>query len=71
MSNPKSDPSNLSLPTLWIDYRSGSVAMQLGNGETFQGTLPMSAADRSQINTAMGVVTLERTDSVLSPGNGA
>lgn len=67
ISNPNSEPSNLNSPILWIDFRSGNVAMLLGNGETWQGTLPISSADRSQINTPAAVVAMEKTGSALQP----
>lgn len=62
-----SAPLNLNSATLQIDFRSGSVEMQLGN-ERWRGRLPMTAADCSQINTAGGVTLLEKISSESSPG---
>ena len=63
-SNQRSEPSSLRSPILSIDFRSGSVEMQLGR-DVYRGMLPMTSADRSQINTASGVVLLEKIDSAL------
>lgn len=54
-SEANSVDASLSLPTLLIDFRSGSVVMQLGTAK-YQAELPMSKADCSQINTASGTV---------------
>jgi hypothetical protein len=69
MSNPKSDQSSLKSPILWIDFRSGSVAMLLDSGETWWGKLPWSSADQSQCNTAQGVCQLEKTGSAWPLAN--
>lgn len=66
-SPPDSEPLSSSLPTLLIDWRLGSVEMHLGL-EKWQGQLPMTAADCSQINTARGVCQLAvKPAFVLSP----
>lgn len=57
-SPPDSEPVSSNLPTLLIDWRLGSVEMRHGL-ERWQGRLPMTAADCSQINTARGVCQLE------------
>lgn len=64
-SPPDNDPLSLSLPTLQIDWRCGSVVMHHG-AESWQGQLPMTAADCSQINTARGTCQLAKIDSVSS-----
>lgn len=56
-SPPDSELASSNLPTLLIDWRLGSVEMHLGL-EKWQGQLPMTAADCSQINTARGVCRL-------------
>lgn len=69
--NSKPDPAvSLSKsPILSIDYRSGSVEMQLGK-EVWVGRLPMSSADMSQINTPRGTVLLEaKPSSELPPAS--
>lgn len=71
MSKANSDPLSSSSPMLWIDWRSGNVAMLLASGETYWGKLPMSAADQSQINTAQGVCQLEKTGSAWPLANEA
>jgi len=55
---------------LSIDYRSGSVEMQHGP-DVYRGVLPMTSADRSQINTPRGVCLLEKINSESSPDSGA
>lgn len=62
MSNQKSEPLSSSSPILSIDFRSGSVEMQLGN-VVYRGELPMNSADRSQCNTASGLCRLEKINS--------
>lgn len=62
MSNPKSDPLSLNSPTLWIDFRRGSVEMRHGN-DVWLGELPMSSADRSQCNTSSGSCQLQKLNS--------
>lgn len=64
-SPPDNDPLNSNLPILSIDWRSGSVVMHHAL-ERWQGHLPMTAADCSQINTARGTCQLEKIDSELS-----
>lgn len=68
MSVPSSELPNLNLPTLLIDWRSGNVEMHLGL-ERWQGRLPMSQADCSQINTAAGACKLEKLPSASLLGN--
>lgn len=63
MSTQNSEQLSSNSPILWIDFRSGNVAMLLANGETWAGTLPISSADRSQINTASATCALEKTGS--------
>lgn len=65
MSNPNSALSPSKSPMLLIDFRSGSVEMRLGP-DVWRGQLPMSAADRSQINTPQGSCQLEKTDFAKS-----
>lgn len=62
----KSEPTTLNLPMLSIDFRSGSVEMQHGP-DVYRGVLPMTSADRSQINTARGVCLLEKISSESLP----
>lgn len=69
MSKASSEVSSSSSPMLWIDFRSGNVAMLLDSGETFWGKLPWSSADQSQCNTAQGVCKLERTGSAWPLGS--
>lgn len=59
MSELLNDLPPLNSPTLQIDFRSGNVVMHQGL-ERWQGVLPMSKADCSQINTARGTVILEK-----------
>lgn len=59
MSKANSEVLSLNSPILSIDFRSGSVEMRLGL-DVWLGLLPMSAADRSQINTARGTCQLEK-----------
>ena len=64
---PGNEPSNSSLPTLSIDFRSGSVVMQHGS-HVWHGTLPLTSADMSQINTPSLVCQLQKPISEKSPG---
>lgn len=68
-SQPSNEQSTLSSPTLTIDFRLGSVVMRHGL-DVWYGSLPMSKADSSQINTAGGQVKLEKLRSDLQPETG-
>lgn len=61
-SNPSSEPTSSNSPTLWIDFRNGNVVM-LHGPDRWQGELPMSKADCSQINTAGGLTVLAKMPS--------
>lgn len=61
-SKPERDDSTSKSPTLSIDYRSGSVVMQLDSAR-WAGILPMCEADRSQISTSSAVLVLTRVPS--------
>lgn len=54
-SSQKYVDASLSLPTLLIDFRCGSVVMLHETGK-YLASLPMSLADCSQINTSGGTV---------------
>lgn len=51
MPAPSSAPLNWKLLILSIDFRSGSVEMQLDNGDRWAAPLTLNSADCSQINT--------------------
>jgi hypothetical protein len=66
MPKANSEPSSSTLPVLQIDWRHGSVVMRHGT-EVYQGQLPMTQADMSQINTAGGTSVLSKAPSELPP----